>query len=197
VGDFHAWSGDTDTLKVARDVRGAAKATLSHDAVIQHAVGLVAVVPARLADPYENREAMRHDLERNSAAIHSALEQLGVRVEMTVVVRAKPETARAGPTPGRAYLESLRSGPRRSADILHELEARLRQIPQVISRRSDGATSALSSLVDSGDVARYRDVAGSTTVPDVTIAIDGPRAPYSFAAYAVGRGMVGALITPA
>jgi hypothetical protein len=185
-----------ENAQVPRDVRGAAKATLLHDAVIQHAVEGGAVVPALLSDSYADLEAMRIDLERNSVAIRTALEQLGSRVEMTVVLRANPVTA-AGAAPGRAYLESLRAAPERSAQILRQIESSLQGIPQLAARRSDGAMSALSSLIDRENVARYREVVRSTTLPDVTMAIDGPRAPYSFAAYAAGRGMVGALITPA
>jgi hypothetical protein len=197
VGDVDAWSADVTEEKLPRDARAIARATIAHDRVIQDAMGSGAVIPALLTDPYPDLDAMRAELEQQASAVRAAFEKLGLRVEMSVVVRSVAETAPLGDSPGRTYLESLRAAPQRSADVLRKIETAVGTIRQTTARRSDGATSALSSLIDPADIARYRDLAGAVAAPQVTVGIDGPRAPYSFAAYAAGRGMVGSLFNPA
>lgn len=186
-----AWVADAASARLPRDLREAARATLEHDRVVSVPLSHgVTPVPASLADPYESDAAALSDVEAHGESIVAALAVVDGRVEMTTIVAVHdtlPAAEAAGR--GRAYLEQLRSLPSRAASIADRVAARLSAVAGAAARRNDGGRVALSHLIPVSDVERYRSAARSCDGEGYRIVIDGPRAPYSFAAFAPGRGI--------
>lgn len=190
-GGIIAWVADAPSARLARDVREAARATLEHDRVVSVALRHgVTPVPASLADPYESDAAALSDIAEHAERIVAAFAAVDGRVEMTTIVAVHdvPPAAEAAGR-GRAYLEQLRSLPSRAASIADRVVNRLSGVGGPAARRNDGGRVALSHLIPVGDVERYRSAARSCDGEGYRIVIDGPRAPYSFAAFAPGRGV--------
>ena len=185
-----AWVADADAPRLSRDVRDAARATLEHDRVVNAALSQgITPVPAMLADPYASDEEAVRDIEAHAAQITAGLADVGDRVEMTVivgVVDSPPPASVEGR--GRAYLEQLRSLPSRAASAADRIEKSLQAFGGS-RRRADGGRVGLSHLVSRSAVEQYREAALRQAAEGFRLVIDGPRAPYSFAAFSPRRGV--------
>lgn len=192
VAGLVAWTRETGERQIPRDPRGAAKATLEHDGVVGAALlAGVTPVPASLADPYESLAACLGDVERHAAGIGQALELIRGRGEMTTIAAidaAPPAPDTAGR--GRAYLEQLRSLPMRADRLARQIDDALRSFAHATARRVDGGRAAVSHLVDISRGGEYRRAALDIRLDAARITVDGPRAPYSFAAFSPGKGIV-------
>ena len=186
-----AWAGDTDSAKLSRDARDAARATVEHDRVVGAALSAgITPVPASLADPYSDDAEMQSDVDAHAEQVKLAYPALAGMVEMTVIVAVNDEAPPADATNrGRAYLEQLRSLPARAAEIAARVERGLPPIPDV-RRRTEGGRVAISHLVPRNQEANYRNAALAMAGDGYRIVVDGPRAPYSFALFAPRRGLV-------
>lgn len=186
-----AWVSDSSSPRLSRDARDAARATVEHDRVVGAALAQgVTPVPALLADPYEADAEATVDVAMRSNEILEALERISGRVEMTAIVAMNDATPAAAPGRGRAYLEQLRSQPSRAAAIADRLAAGLQGVAGQPVRRADGGRVAISHLVGRASVQDYRSRALAFAGDGYRIVIDGPRAPYSFAAYSPRKGFL-------
>jgi hypothetical protein len=185
-----AWVADAASARLSRDARDAARATVDHDRIIGTALARgVTPVPALLADPYDDDASAITDLASRIDAIRNTLHQVSGMVEMTSIISimdAAPAADSSGR--GRAYLEQLRSGPHRAGVIADRIDRGLAGIAGEPRRRGDGGRVALSHLIARGAVAEYRNVVLQLAGDGYRLVVDGPRAPYSFAAYSPRRG---------
>jgi hypothetical protein len=192
VDGIVAWVGDADAPRLSRDVRQATRATIEHDRVISAALAHgVSPVPAALADPYASDADAAADVTAHRSEILKALAAIRDRVEMTVVIGltdAPPAEQSAGR--GRAYLEQLRTLPSRAAAIADRVSAVLEPIAGEGRRRGEGGRAAVSHLVSRDAISRYRQAALTASGEGYRLVIDGPRAPYSFASFSPGNGIV-------
>src|SRR2546430_666096 len=108
-------------------------------------------------------------------------------VEMAVLLAARApdveEDAERPGGPGRRYLERQRDLPSHLAGAANAIDDRLRQIALASSRRVDSQRVGLSHLIRRADVDRYRSIAVASISEPFRLVVDGPRAPYSFAAF--------------
>jgi hypothetical protein len=190
VGDLTAWVADTDTARVSRDARLAARNAVEHDRVVGFALSQdVTPVPASLADAYASDAELQADLLSHADSVHQALRTLGGFVEMTTIVAARetPPAANA-PGRGRAYLEQLKALPTRAGELADSIERALSRFGSS-QRRASGGRVAVSQLVGRAQVSEYRALAGRLAADGFTLVVDGPRAPYSFARFEPRRGL--------
>ena len=187
-----AWVSDTESPRLSREARDAARATLEHDRVIGVALAQgVTPIPAALADPYDDDEAVLADLSRNADGIERAFTAVAGMVEMTTII-ALQDTAPSADVAGRgtAYLEQLRSAAERVGVIGDRIAEALREPFGQARRRGDRGTLALSHLVPRDSVDRYRTLTLALAGAGHRIVVDGPRAPYSFALFSPQRGTI-------
>jgi hypothetical protein len=186
VGNIAAWVATTSRQKIDRDARRAGREVLEHDRIIGRAVARgLSVVPATLADPYESDDAVIEDISARTEEIMHALARADGMVEMTIIIAADaPPKREAAPShsPGKAYLEALRDLPNRLNDVANDLDVRLGSLSLAEVRRADRDRVALSHLIQAGEAGSYRATVGNEN-RGFRIAVDGPRAPYSFAAF--------------
>jgi predicted exporter len=187
-----AWVGDTESARLSRDARDAARATIEHDRVIGVAIAQgVTPIPASLSDPYDDDASMLADLAGHARDIEAALPAVQGKVEMTTIVALRDESPAANtPERGKAYLEQLRSRPTRIAAIADRVESELRSVAGEARRRADADKTALSHLIPREAIDLYSTVALGGADAGYRIVVDGPRAPYSFALYAPRRGTI-------
>lgn len=187
-----AWVGDTPDVRLSRDARDAARATIEHDRVVSAALAQgVTPVPASLADAFAGDADAIADLAVHHTAIMDALALVHERVEMTTLIAMDDGTPAPGAEGrGRAYLEQLRSQPTRAAGVADRIADALRALAGPERRRLSGGRAALSHLIVRGDIDRYRQEALRHAGEGYRIVIDGPRAPYSFALYSPRHGMI-------
>lgn len=190
VGDLTAWVSDTETARVSRDARLAAREAVEHDRVIGSALSQdVTPVPASLADAYANDAELQADLLAHAAALEQALRTLDGFVEMTTIIAARETTPSAtAPGRGRAYLEQLKALPTRASGLADSIERALARFG-TSHRRASGGRVALSHLVRRADVPNYGELARGLTGDEFKLVVDGPRAPYSFARFEPRRGL--------
>lgn len=187
-----AWVGDTDSARLSRDARDAARATIEHDRVVGIAVAQgVTPIPASLSDPYDDESAALADLSDHAHDIEQAFPMIEGKVEMTTII-ALNDTSPSTRTPGsgRAYLEQLQSRPGRVAAIGDRLSTELTKVSSDVRRRSDAGRVALSHLVSRNAIDAYRTAALAGAEEGYRIVVDGPRAPYSFALFSPRRGTI-------
>lgn len=190
VGDIVAWVATTADARVAREGRRAAAEAVRHDRVIAHALARnVTPVPATLADPYLDDAELCADVASRSLEIRDSLRRIGDAVEMAVILAprdADPDPdAEVDPAsgPGRRYLERLRDLPSRLSAAADDIDQRLLEVAVDTRRRTDKDRVGLSHLVRRPDVQLYRSIAMSCISDRYRFVVDGPRAPYSFAAF--------------
>ena len=185
--DLLAWASFTDDTRVSREGRRLAKRTLEHDQVVADALTQgVTPMPATLADPYLNAAALLADVHARADEIRSTLARIEGTVEMAVILTSRSSEAAAAAaveSPGRAYLERIRDLPSALAGYGDDVEARVGQFSLASNRRPDAGRLGLSHLVRRNDVAAYRSAVLAGVSPAVRLVVDGPRAPYSFAAF--------------
>jgi hypothetical protein len=187
-----AWVADTPELRLPRDARDAARATLGHDRVVGAALAQgTTPVPASLADAFPDDDAVAADLARHVGAIQAAMTEVQGRVEMTTIVAMNDSTPIDGVEGrGRAYLEQLRDQPSRASAVADRIAHAMRGLAGPERRRLNGGRAALSHLIVKADIDRYRQAALGQAGEGYRIVIDGPRAPYSFASFSPRRGMI-------
>jgi hypothetical protein len=186
-----AWVSDVAEVRLSRDARDAARATIAHDRVIGSALQQrVTPIPASLADPYEDDAALRTDVAAHAPGIALAFPAIAGMIEMTTII-AVQDTPPAADAPGRgkAYLEQIRSAPARAAAVADRMSASLRPRFPNDRRREDGSRVALSHLMPWSAIDLYRRVVLEFAGPGYRVVIDGPRAPYSFALFSPGKGV--------
>lgn len=190
VGDLVAWVASTTEARLTREGRRAAAEAVRHDRVIAQALAReITPVPATLADPYPDDDAVAADVESRTAEIVEALGRVAGAVEMAVIVAQREpdpvvdgdQTSAGGP--GRRYLERRRDLPVRLSATADEIDDRLRPLALASTRRADKDRVGLSHLILRADVDRYRTLAVARLSDRYRIVVDGPRAPYSFAAF--------------
>jgi Gas vesicle synthesis protein GvpL/GvpF len=190
VGGIVAWVASTAESRLTREGRRAAAEAVRHDRVIARALARgVTPVPATLADPYPDDDALIAGIGGRTAEIVKSLDRVAGAVEMAVILAPRDsggeiaETPVAAGGPGRQYLERRRDLPARLAAAADEIDERLRPIALDSSRRADKDRVGLSHLIRRADVDRYRAIAVAHLSERYRIVVDGPRAPYSFAAF--------------
>jgi hypothetical protein len=192
VGGIAAWVGDSATERLPRDKRRAAVEAIEHDRIIGSALSRgVTPLPATLTDPYLNDEEALADIANRAGEIRASLSEIDGAVEMAVIVAGRgplvPSSASpAEARPGRAYLERVRDLPNRLAALADEIDSRLQMVVLASSRRIDADRLGLSHLVLRGRVDEYRSLALRCVFEGYRVVVDGPRAPYSFAAFSPG-----------
>jgi hypothetical protein len=192
AGPVVAWVENASAATLSRDARDAARATVEHDRVVGAAlVQGVTPVPALLADPYEDDASALADVASHTGEIEAALDRVHGMVEMTVIIamNESPPAADADGR-GRAYLEQLRSLPERAAAIADRVAAAVSEIGGAPRRRAEGGRVGLSHLILRTRVEDFRRLAQQQVGVGFRIVIDGPRAPYSFARFSPGHGIV-------
>jgi hypothetical protein len=195
VGVAQAWVCDTAEVRLSRDARDAARATVAHDRVIGSALSQgVTPMPASLADPYDDDADLQVDVAGHAREIEKAFPAMAGTVEMTTIV-AMQDSIPAADAPGRgtAYLEQIRSAPERTVAIADRVAALLKDFPDV-RRRADGGRVALSHLISRSAVDSYRTTALAAAGEGFRIVVDGPRAPYSFFLFSPRRGVHGMIL---
>jgi hypothetical protein len=190
VGGIVAWVATTTETRLTREGRRAATEAVRHDRVIALALARdITPVPATLADPYPDDAALIADVGGRTAEIAKSLDRVAGAVEMAVILAPRDsgseavEAQAAASGPGRQYLERRRELPARLAAAADEIDARLHPIALDSSRRADKDRVGLSHLIRRADVDRYRALAVAHLSDHCRIVVDGPRAPYSFAAF--------------
>jgi hypothetical protein len=198
-----AWVSTVAEPRIPRELAQLRTAVLQHDrvtqAALQHARG---VVPALIADPYPDDDGCREAMAARSSEIDALWSRARDTVEMTLLLAPDVAPVQAAPTRraatgdtdadagrGRRYLETLR-------DTRHAIEDRATIAvdaltaavgPMVIAtaRRDDRDRIALSHAVSRDQAEAYRRSAAEVALPaGLKLTVDGPRAPYSFAALA-------------
>ena len=193
VGDIVAWVATTNDKTLSREGRRAAQRAMEHDQVIGRAVARgLTPVPATLADAYPSDDAAIVDISMRSAEISDSLRRIEGAVEMAVILAARTDAPESESTvdqgPGRAYLERLRELPALLTTAADEVDRLVQPHALASSRRSDRDRVGLSHLIRRGDVAAYRAIALDCASGRYRMVVDGPRAPYSFAAFSPNSG---------
>jgi hypothetical protein len=192
LGVATAWVGDVEADSLSRDARDAARATIEHDRVIGAAMTQgVTPIPASLADPYATDAEMQADVLAHAGELEPAFLAVAGLVEMTTIIGMHDVSPPVdSPGRGRAYLEQLRSLPERAAAIGDRIERRMSSRFADARRRGEGGRVALSHLVPPSGVEDYRHMARANAGEGYRVAVDGPRAPYSFAMFSPRRGLL-------
>jgi len=143
-------------------------------------------MPATLADPYPDDDAVKKDLSARADEIRAALSRIAGSVEMAVILArgvAEPDPESA-PTSGRQYLERLRDLPADLSAAGDDIDRRVGPLVIAGSRRPATDRLGLSHLIRRNDVDAYRSAVLGAASGRIRLVVDGPRAPYSFAAFA-------------
>jgi hypothetical protein len=186
VAGVVAWVGSTDDARLSREGRKAATRALEHDRVVGTALARgVTPVPATLADPYPTDDALRADLTARRDELSRSLERIDGMVEMAVLLAERDDAAPAhsDAAPGRAYLERIRDLPARLGSSGDEIDRRVGPLVAGAARRAGSDRLGLSHLVRRKDVDAYRSAVLGAVSGAIRMVVDGPRAPYSFAAF--------------
>jgi hypothetical protein len=192
TGGIVAWVGDTVDDRLPRDRTKATREAVEHDRIVGLALARgTTPIPASLGDPYPTDEAVLSDISGRMSEIRELLATVDGAVEMAVIlsVSTRPHAGREVPDaahPGRAYLEQLRDLPAVAAAAADAVDARLGESAIARTRRTDGARVGLSHLIKRDQVDAYRKAALSCLSDRYRMLVDGPRAPYSFAAFSAG-----------
>ncbi|HEY6220489.1 MAG TPA: GvpL/GvpF family gas vesicle protein [Gemmatimonadaceae bacterium] len=185
--DLLAWASFTDEARVSREGRKLGMRTLEHDQIIAEALAQGPTpMPATLSDPYPNAASLLADVHARADEIHATLARIKGTVEMAVIITSRSSelaAAAAVESPGRAYLERLRDLPSALSGYGDAIEGRVGRFSLASSRRPDAGRLGLSHLVRRNDVEAYRSAALDGISPAIRLVVDGPRAPYSFAAF--------------
>lgn len=195
VGDIVGWVTTVSDLKLSREGRRAAQQVVEHDAVIARALARgVTPVPATLADPYSNDAMAISDIIGRTLEILSMLQRVDHAVEMAVILGAvsSPVTTEERPdlAPGRAYLERLRDLPALLESAADQIDRSLAHMALAASRRVERDRVGLSHLIRRSEVDEYRKTALRSASGRFRLMVDGPRAPYSFAAFSPASGVL-------
>lgn len=184
-----AWVADAEADRLPRDRTSAARYVVEHDRVIGLALMRgITPVPALLTDPYASDSDVLADVSRRTPEILASLSKVAGAVEMAVILAIDTESDIAkslapSQAPGRAYLERLRGLPVQAEALSDRIEARLRPLAVASDRRSQGTRVSLSHLIRREDMHAYRTAALTFVSPAYRMIVDGPRPPYSFAAF--------------
>jgi hypothetical protein len=196
-----AWVSTVANQRIPRELALLRTAVLEHDRVTQAALAHArAVVPALMSDPYPDDDACRAAMAARSGEMDELWARARDTVEMTLLLaprrtigtvagRVDVGASVAEADPGRRYLEALRNHgqavERRVAMAVDALSAAVAPFVTAMARRDDRDRIALSHSVPREMVVAYRSAAAAAVVPDeLALTVDGPRAPYSFAALA-------------
>lgn len=195
IGGIVAWVASTADSRLTREGRRAAGEAVRHDQVVAQALARdVTPVPATLTDPYADDAALIADITSRTAEIVAAFDRARGAVEMAVILAPRdadaPDEPEGSGGPGRKYLERLRELPGRLAAAADEIDHRLAGVTRESTRRVDRDRIGLSHLIRREDVAAYRTVALACASDSYRMVVDGPRAPYSFAAFSPQTGVV-------
>jgi hypothetical protein len=191
-----AWVSHPAEARLSRDAREATRAMIEHDRVVGGALAQgVTPIPASLADPYDDDDALLRDLSDHEREIAMAFPLIADKVEMTTIVALQDSP----PAPdvssrGTAYLEQIRSAPIRVAEIAGRIADSLEPRFAVSHRRSADGRFAISHLLAPDAIESYRTIALASSGKGYRVVIDGPRAPYSFCLFAPHRGIVGTIL---
>lgn len=157
----------------------------AHDHAIQSVVHHGATAAAvRFGQTFATEGDLRRHVSERASAIAETLERLDGHVEMRLLMTLQPEPEAPAPrpelSPGRAYLESLRSSNRVAGLGLRAALGPVVRAEQVDELpRASGV--AFSHLIKRDEENQYRDaVAAHPSLAQATIV--GPLALYSFAA---------------
>jgi hypothetical protein len=207
-GCFTAWASTTDRDTLPRERPAIEQIVRAHDGVVAAAVAAgITVIPSPVTTPYTDDTACIIAIGNRITEIGELARRVEGRVEMALLLTTSSSTPRQegrafqGAGPGRRYLEGTRESGAASVDdgaieaSVIALRAAVGTFVLAESRRDLGAndqgsdrsvrSSAVSHLIARVAVASYREAAGSTKLPEtVDLVIDGPRAAYSFAAFA-------------
>jgi len=160
---------------------------LAHARVVEElAAHNDAVLPARLARPYESQAALVAAVRGRSTQLHGALEHVRGCVELGVrIVRERSDPAEA-PASGGDYLRGRLAAVQRADRLADELDDAVAPIARDRSRGVTATSELVLSaayLIPGGDVERFREavetVAGAH--PELAYVCMGPWPPWSFA----------------
>lgn len=190
-GEIGAWisvanvgSGDVDSLR-------------AHDAVVRAALRSATPLPVRFDTLYPDEHALRASLREAASSLQAALERVAGHVEMGVRVewRERQEAApseKGAVASGREYLERRRrefaaheAQRARATKLLDRVEARVAPQGDLGVRTllpAAGVAGSMAHLVHRQAVGVYRTRAAEAQaeLPEVTLRVSGPWAPYSF-----------------
>jgi hypothetical protein len=183
-------AGLASPISASPDVAEAA--LREHDAITRRIHDRVASLPARYGQVFEDADAIARALVSQSSALASGLARVGDRVEVAVTLRwrtprdaVQPDSAESG----RAYLEqraSVERVAREAESIVARLAAEL-PCEQAFLRHTTcprpGVAAIVALLIDRDELAaaQERVMSFGERSADVTAAVDGVFAPYSFA----------------
>jgi hypothetical protein len=171
---------------------------LDHHRIIQSVFERVPCLPARFGSVFDDEEALRARLVQREVDLSSDLARLGHRCELAITCawRDKGVTSPVSIVPtssGRAYLErglersrSDREREVRAEAIVARLLSELATEPTFVRHRTcprPAVAVSMSALVtrDEIDGISSRLERLGAQLPDVTIVVQGPWAPYTFA----------------
>jgi hypothetical protein len=188
VAGLIAWVASTEAASISREGRRAAANAVEHDRVIARGlVDALTPLPATLADAYADDAAAIRDIASRSAEVRAALARVAGQVEMAVILASRnghASDAAPSSSPGRDYLDRSRNLPRELSAVGDEIDRRVGHLVTATARRPSAGRLALSHLIRRTDIDDYRRTVLSLASGQLRMVIDGPRAPYSFAAFA-------------
>ena len=158
----------------------------SHEAVVQHLMRRMAVLPLRFGTMLADEESLRAVLADRHDALAEGLERVRGRVELSVrVLGERPREPPRVEASGRAYLMARRDAhhrAERAADEVHEPLAALARDARLRAPAPPPAILAAAYLVDRPkvDAFKARVVALAAARDDLSIVGTGPWPPYSF-----------------
>ncbi len=171
---------------------------LDHHRTVQAVFERVPCLPARFGSVFADEEAIRARLAEREIDLASQLARLGHRCEIAITcawrdVGAVPPAVLTPATTGRAYLErglqrsrGQREREGRAEEIVTHLLGELAVEPAFIRHRTcprPAVAVSMSALVtrdEIDDITSRLERVGAQ-LPDVTIVVQGPWAPYTFA----------------
>ena len=171
---------------------------LDHHRVVQAVFERVPCLPARFGSVFADEEALRARLQIREVELAAQLARLGHRCELAITCAwrdkgAVPPVVIVPAGSGRAYLErglqrerSDRERERRAEAIVARLLGELAVEPAFIRHRTcprPAVAVSMSALVtrDEIDEINSRLERLGAQLPDITIVVQGPWAPYTFA----------------
>lgn len=173
---------------------------LDHHRVIQAVFGRVPCLPARFGSVFADADALGARLTLRERDLSTQLSRLGHRCELAITCAwrdkgvAAATGALAGPaTSGRAYLErgldrtrDVRARERRAGEIADRLLGELAVEPAFIRYGTcprPAVAVSMSALVTRDEIEETtsRIERLGAQLPDVTVVVQGPWAPYTFA----------------
>lgn len=163
-----------------------------HDAITRRIHGAVASLPARYGQVFEDEGALARSLATRASALATGLDRVADRVEVAVTLRWRtPHEPARQPSAesGRAYLEH-RAALERVAQEAESVVARFAgelTCEQAFIRHTTcprpGVAAIVAVLIDRDELAaaQERVMSFGERSADVSAAVDGVFAPYSFA----------------